>query len=176
VDLFDPCCWATISDSDAGDLEIEGIIQRPPSPAPPVKLENRDPADLTPDEARERIRRWRAREAANNAQQVVNRLKRERERERSATLGQGNVNEEDNTDGDDDLTITAEWDRRKSQRWRFRGDRPHGRLNFMDNTEGLFAMGVSISYGEGLERMVFKHFSFDVARNVFHCSTIERLV
>jgi hypothetical protein len=113
VDLFDPCCWATISDSDAGDLEIEGIIQRPPSPAPPVKLENRDPADLTPDEAREQIRRWRAREAANDAQQVANRLKRERERERSVTLGQGNGNEEDNDDGDDELAITAEWDRRK---------------------------------------------------------------
>jgi hypothetical protein len=55
----------------------------------------------------------RAREAANAANQVVNRLKRERERDRSVTLAQGNGNEEDNTDGDDELTITAEWDRRK---------------------------------------------------------------
>jgi hypothetical protein len=66
----------------------------------------------------------------------------------------------------------------------------------MDKPEGLFAMGVraiekcarcsshrvamgvSISHGEGLERMMFKHFnsSFDVARNGFHCSIIERLV
>jgi hypothetical protein len=69
-------------------------------------------------------------------------------------------------------------------------------LNFYDNPEDLFAMGVraigecarcsshrvamgvSISHGEGLERMMFKHlnFSFDVARNDFHCSIIERVV
>lgn len=104
--------WAVISDSDTGDLEIEGILQRPPSPAPPVKLENRDPADPTLDEAREQLRLLRAREAASNIKLVANRLKRER----SVTLAHGDRNEEDSHNGDDEVTITAEWDRRKRAR------------------------------------------------------------
>ena len=104
--------WAVISDSDTGDLEIEGILQRPPSPAPPVKLENRDPADLTLDEAREQLRVLRAREAASNIKLVANRLKRER----SVTLAHGNRNVEDSDNGDDEIVITAEWDRRKRAR------------------------------------------------------------
>ena len=104
--------WAVISDSDTGDLEIEGILQRPPSPAPPIELENRDPADLTLDEAREQLRLLRAREAASNIELVANRLKRER----SVTLAHGDHNEEDSDNGDDEVTITAEWDRRKRAR------------------------------------------------------------
>ena len=104
--------WAVISDSDTGDLEIEGILQRPPSPAPPVKLENRDPADPTLDEAREQLRLLRAREAASNIKLVANRLKRDR----SVTLAHGDRNEEDSDTGDDEVTITAEWDRRKRAR------------------------------------------------------------
>ena len=106
------CCCAAISDSDTGDLEIEGILQRPLSPAPPVKLENRDPADLTPDEAREQVRLLRARDAADRIKQEVNRLKRER----SATLAEENGNEDDNGEGDDEVIITAESDRRKRTR------------------------------------------------------------
>jgi hypothetical protein len=106
------CYCAAISDSDTGDLEIEGILQRPLSPAPPVKLENRDPADLTPDEAREQVRLLRARDAADRIKQEVNRLKRER----SATLAEENGNEDDNDEGDDEVIITAESDRRKRTR------------------------------------------------------------
>ena len=40
-----------------GDLQAEGIVERSPSP---VALEDRDPADLTPEEAIELIRRMRA--------------------------------------------------------------------------------------------------------------------
>lgn len=105
------CYCAAISDSDTGDLEIEGILQRPLSPAPPVKLENRDPADLTPDEAREQVRLLRARDAADRIKQEVNRLKRER----SATLAEKNGNVENN-EGDDEVIITAESDRRKRTR------------------------------------------------------------
>jgi hypothetical protein len=101
-----------ISDNITGDLEIEGIVERPPSPAPPVKIENRDPADLTLDEAREQLRLLRAREAANNIKQEFQR--ENRKRERSVTSGQENGSEKDNNDRDDDeVTITAEWDRRK---------------------------------------------------------------
>lgn len=105
------CYCAAISDSDTGDLEIEGILQRPLSPAPPVKLENRDPADLTPDEAREQVRLLRASDAADRIKQEVNRLKRER----SATLAEKNGNVENN-EGDDEVIITAESDRRKRTR------------------------------------------------------------
>jgi hypothetical protein len=105
------CYCAAISDSDTGDLEIEGILQRPLSQAPPVKLENRDPADLTPDEAREQVRLLRARDAADRIKQEVNRLKRER----SATLAEKNGNVENN-EGDEEVIITAESDRRKRTR------------------------------------------------------------
>ena len=37
-------------------------------------------------------------------------------RERSVTLAHGNRNEEDSENGDDEVTITAEWERRKRPR------------------------------------------------------------
>lgn len=40
-----------------GDLQIEGLIPRTSSPVP---LEERDPDDLSPEEARELVRRMRA--------------------------------------------------------------------------------------------------------------------
>ena len=43
---------------------------------------------------------------------MANRLKRER----SVTLAHGNRNEEDSENGDDEVTITAEWERRKRPR------------------------------------------------------------
>jgi hypothetical protein len=106
--------WDTISDHDIGDLEIEGILERPPSPAPPVKLEGRDPNSLTLEEAREQLRLLRARDAASNIKQESQR--ENRKRERSETLAQENGNEENDNDGDDEVTITAEWDRRKRVR------------------------------------------------------------
>lgn len=77
-----------------------------------MPLEERDPDDLTAEEAREQLRLLRAREAASNIKQEGVK----RERERSITLGQENGNEENNDDGDDEVTITAAWDRRKRAR------------------------------------------------------------
>lgn len=113
----------------AGDLEIEGILERPPSPAPLVPLEERDPDDLTAEELREQLRLLRAKQdainvkqeamrasdAASNIKQELKRKNRKRERERSVTLALEN-NNEGNDDGDDEVTITAEWDRRKRAR------------------------------------------------------------
>lgn len=62
------------------DLQIEGIIPRSPSPVP---LEDRDPDDLSPEEARELVRRLRQ----SQRQQIE--IKKEglkNKRARSATL------------------------------------------------------------------------------------------
>jgi hypothetical protein len=105
----------TISDHKTGDLEVEGIFARAPSPVPPVPLKDRDPNDLTADEAREQLRLLRASDAASIVKQEGQRTNLKRER--SVTLGQENDNEENTEDGDDDeVTITAEWDRRKRAR------------------------------------------------------------
>jgi hypothetical protein len=103
------------SHHDTGDLEIEGILERPPSPAHPVPLEDRDPNDLTLDEARQQLRLLRARDAVSIIKQEEQRTNLKRER--SVTLGEENETEENTDDGDDDeVTITAEWDRRKRAR------------------------------------------------------------
>lgn len=47
-------CYSRVADYCSGDLQIEGII------GPDIPLEERKPEDLTPDEARELIRRMRA--------------------------------------------------------------------------------------------------------------------
>lgn len=84
-----------------------------------MPLEKRDPERLTLEELREQLRLLRARESATNMKQE---FKPERsKRARSATLGQDNRkedinNEENNDDKDDEVTITAEWDRRKRAR------------------------------------------------------------
>lgn len=87
------------------DLQIEGIIERSPSPVP---LEERDPNTLNQEEMREVIRRMRERE--QNAPRVKQEIKREK-RARSATL----VSDDDGSDSDG-LTITADGDRRKRSR------------------------------------------------------------
>ena len=51
--MYDP---EDSADMALEDLQIEGIIPRSPSPVP---LEERDPDDLSPEEARELIRRMR---------------------------------------------------------------------------------------------------------------------
>ncbi len=50
---------ATKTNRSSAGLQQEGIIERSPSPVP---LEDRDPDDLTPEEARELVRRLRARQ------------------------------------------------------------------------------------------------------------------
>jgi hypothetical protein len=93
----------TSTDRNIGDLEIEGIVERP---HPLVPLEERDPNDLTPHELREELRLLRA---AASKVKVKEEPKREK-RARSVTLGV------DDNDGDDDVTITSVSDRRKRAR------------------------------------------------------------
>ena len=70
------------------DLQIEGIIPRSPSPTP---LEERDPNELSPEEARELVRRMRAREQDDNF-----RVKKEK-REHAALV---------DDDEDEEITIS----------------------------------------------------------------------
>ena len=101
------------TDERAEDLQVEGIIPRSPSPIP---LEDRNPEDLSPEEARELVRRMRARE------QDQVKVKREK---RSHT-----DSFEEGEDGDeDDITISEV---RSSKRRR--GDRDSG-VEIIDLTE-----------------------------------------
>ncbi|KAF7194544.1 hypothetical protein HII31_04050 [Pseudocercospora fuligena] len=86
------------------DLQIEGIIPRSPSPTP---LEDRDPDDLNPDEARELIRRMRDREKEQAS--IKKEIKREK-RDRSDTV---NVDDESDDDG---VLVTGEGPARKRAR------------------------------------------------------------
>jgi hypothetical protein len=87
-----------------GDLEVEGITERAPSPVP---LIDRDPDELTPAELREQVRLLRAARASTvNVKQEFKREKRARER--SVTLGAD--------DDEGDVTITSISDRRKRVR------------------------------------------------------------
>ncbi|KJX98147.1 hypothetical protein TI39_contig429g00043 [Zymoseptoria brevis] len=70
------------------DLQVEGVIERSPTPEP---LEDRDPATLTVEEMREVVRRLQARTAADA------RVKKEIKRERSTTI----LNDDDDDDDDD---------------------------------------------------------------------------
>lgn len=91
------------------DLEIEGIVERPPSPVP---LTERDPDELTRDELREQNRLLRAERAS--AAKVKKEVKREkRARERSVTLSDGNGNDHEDDEGE--VTITGESDRRRKR-------------------------------------------------------------
>src|ERR1700742_1508375 len=55
-----PIDLVPLANNVSGDLQAEHIIPRSPSPVP---LEERDPEDLSPEEARELIRTMRARSA-----------------------------------------------------------------------------------------------------------------
>ncbi|KAI7155646.1 hypothetical protein KC349_g6789 [Hortaea werneckii] len=80
------------------DLQIEGIIPRSPSPQPGIPLEERDPATLSAEEARELIRILRERHGGRN--QVKDEIKREGfRRARSQMAAEA---------GDDDLMVTGE--------------------------------------------------------------------
>lgn len=90
------------------DLEIEGIIERPPSPVP---LTERDPDELTPEELLEQNRLFRAERAS--AARIKQEVQHERRvRERSITLSDGG----DNVDDDEgDITVTSQSDRRRKR-------------------------------------------------------------
>lgn len=90
-----------MADFHTGDLQIEGVIPRSPSPVP---LEERDPDDLSPEEARELVRRHRQRE------QERIKIKKETQEKRARS---------DAFDGDSDveeLSVTGEGSTRKRHR------------------------------------------------------------
>lgn len=90
-----------MADFNIGDLQVEGVIPRSPSPLP---LEQRDPDDLSPEEARELVRRLRQRE------QERIKIKKEAQEKRARS---------DAFDGDSDveeLPVTGEGSARKRHR------------------------------------------------------------
>lgn len=93
-----------LTDYNIGDLEIEGIIERAPSPVP---LVDRDPDDLTPDELREQNRLLRERRPAVEIKKEFKREKRSRQR--STTLSN-----EDDDEGD--VTFVSETNKRRRTR------------------------------------------------------------
>lgn len=100
-----PKYTCTFADQNAEDLQVEGIIERSPSPVP---LEERDPEELTAEELRELVRRSRAEKAT--VAKVKREIKREkRTRERSATLS-------DDGQGEGDVTFMSESSKRQRTR------------------------------------------------------------
>lgn len=90
----------------SGDLEIEGIIERAPSPVP---LIDRNPDELTADELREQNRLLRERQREVEIKQENKPQKRARAPS-AATPGN------DDEDDEADVTITSYTDRRKRAR------------------------------------------------------------
>ena len=98
------------TDFDTEDLEVEGIVERAPSPVP---LVDRDPDELTPDELREQVRLLRARQPAVEIKQEFKREKRARKR--SVTLG--------NDDAEDgDVTFVSATNKRRRTRDSMEGE------------------------------------------------------
>lgn len=85
---------------EIADLQTEGLIARTPSPIP---LEDRDPASLTAEEAREALAIVQRRR--NEQVKIKQEIKREREDERDETLESDQVDGLD--DDDDDLVIVG---------------------------------------------------------------------
>jgi hypothetical protein len=88
----------------ADDLQVEGIIERPPSPVP---LEERDPDELTPDELRELVRRSRAEKASTV--KIKQEVKREKRARKHFDGGHGG-------DDEGDVTIMSENNKRRRTR------------------------------------------------------------
>lgn len=85
-----------MSDCFAGDLQIEGILERSPSPPP---LEERDPDTLTREELQQLLAQ------RNREREDYLRVKQEK-RERSATVVD---------DGDDEVSFTGEGRSKRSR-------------------------------------------------------------
>ncbi|KAK5720873.1 hypothetical protein LTR15_006835 [Elasticomyces elasticus] len=98
--LYLPASFNAMLIDILGDLQIEGVLPRTPSPLP---LEERDPDSLTAEEARELVRQMRATQK-DNVQ-----VKREK-RERSGTA----LNDDD--EDEDDAHASSESRSRKRQR------------------------------------------------------------
>jgi hypothetical protein len=94
----------TPTNYNTGDLEIEGIVERPPSPVP---LIDRDPDELTAEELREQVRLLRARQPTVEIKQELKREKRARQR--SATLS-------NDDDDEGDITFVSETNKRRRTR------------------------------------------------------------
>ncbi|KAM0701950.1 hypothetical protein Q7P35_010860 [Cladosporium inversicolor] len=92
------------------DLQIEGIIERTPSPIP---LEERDPNELTPDELREQNRLLREKRPSVKIKEEIKSEKRTRQH--SATLS----NEDD---GEGDVTFVSEANKRRRKRESMEGE------------------------------------------------------
>jgi hypothetical protein len=110
------------TDNNTGDLEIEGIIERAPSPVP---LVDRNPDELTPEELREQIRLLRERLPAVEIKQESKPAKRTRKRSlalRNDNDGGDDDDDDDNDDNDDDsgddgdVTFISENNKRRRTR------------------------------------------------------------
>lgn len=109
------CCLGLATyyaDVYLGDLQSEHIIPRSPTPVP---LEERDPEDLNPEEARELVRRLRAR----NAEKVKIKPEVKQEKRKHATI----IEDDDDDDDEEDVTFTGEAPAHKRGRT---GDRDSG--------------------------------------------------
>lgn len=100
---FVDCLRRATAKHNTGDLEIEGIIEREPSPVP---LVDRDPDGLTPDELREQNRLLRQRRPSVKIKKEIKREKRSRRR--SATLS-SDVDDDD----EGDVTFVSETNKRR---------------------------------------------------------------
>ena len=88
-----------------GDLQIEGIIARSPSPVP---LEDRDPQDLSAEEARELVRRMRRMRACGTpGVKLENQPKQEKSIKRQRSIDLRDEDGEDGEGGEDDITIVS---------------------------------------------------------------------
>ncbi|KAM0716428.1 hypothetical protein Q7P37_007873 [Cladosporium fusiforme] len=92
------------------DLQIEGIIERSPSPVP---LEDRDPNDLTLEEARELARRAQLKRTENDNQLKIKQEGRPVKRRRSASV---DVEAADDSGDEGDVTFVSHSDARKRAR------------------------------------------------------------
>jgi hypothetical protein len=85
-----------------GDLQIEGIIARSLYPVP---LKDRNPQDLSAEQARELVRRMRARGALGV--KLENQPKQERSIKRQRSIDLRDEDGEDGEGGEDDFTIVS---------------------------------------------------------------------
>ena len=92
------------AEHNTGHLEIEGIIEREPSPVP---LVDRDPDDLTPDELREQNRLLRQRRPSVK-------IKKELKREKRSRRGSATPGNDDEDEGG--VTIVSETNKRRRMR------------------------------------------------------------
>jgi len=99
------------TDNGTGDLEIEGIVERAPSPVP---LVDRNPDELTPEELREQIRLLRA------ARQPAVKIKKESKPAKRARKRPVPLNNDDDDEGD--VTFVSESNKRRRTKESMEGE------------------------------------------------------